>query len=341
MGSIGSREFGGGHNEGTDRFGPTQSAFHGTVILLATYNGRAFLGEQLRSLTEQTDPNWMLVVRDDCSTDGTPEVVDAFATSCRPGQVVRLRSGSQRLGPTGNFIALLREAPPGSQYAFCDQDDVWLPDKLARASRMLAYRNREIPALYCARQIIVDRELRELGLSPDVPRPPSLRNALVQNIATGCTIVMNEAARRAVLAVSPPSESFHDWWCYLVTSATGGQVSFDAFPVVHYRQHGANVVGIAPDLWTRGLNMVARGPKIFMRLLLAQTEALLRHPNLTVEARTLLQDLSRLPMMSLADKMRCVRRTGLYRQGRLEQAALNAWIVSWHLGGGGRGAWAI
>ena len=143
-----------------------------TVILLATYNGQDFLHEQLRSLRNQTDVNWVLVVRDDHSTDATPEVIDAFARSCPPGQVVRVPSGEKRLGAVGNFVTLLRKAPLGTRYAFCDQDDVWLPDKLARASRLLDCHDPNIPALYCARQTVVGRDLHEIGLSPAAPRRP-------------------------------------------------------------------------------------------------------------------------------------------------------------------------
>lgn len=307
----------------------------GTVVLLATFNGAAFLAEQLRSLRAQTDPDWVLLARDDLSTDGTAAILDGFAAACRPGQVRRLEAGGDRLGALGNFMALLRAAPPGWRYAFCDQDDVWLPGKLARAAAALAGQPAASPALYCARQRIVDGALAGQRLSPPVRRPPSLRNALVQNIATGCTIVMNGAARDAILAAPPPATTLHDWWAYLVTTAVGGRVLFDPEPVMLYRQHAANVVGTAPGVLDRAVRAARRGPQRFMRLLLAHVEALLRHPSLTPEARGLLLDLATLPQAGRLGRLALLRRSGLYRQGLLEQAALHAWVALWQAGEAG------
>lgn len=305
----------------------------GTVVLLATFNGEAFLAEQLRSLRDQRDEDWVLVVRDDLSTDRTPSILDSFAASCRPGQVVRLPDGPARLGALGNFLALLAEAPRGQRYAFCDQDDVWLPDKLLRARQALAGEAADRPALYCARQRLVDGGLAERGLSPAFPRPASLRNALVQNIATGCTVVLNEAARQAMLATPPPAITLHDWWAYLVTTAVGGRVILDPHPVILYRQHGANAVGAAAGGMSRALRAARRGPDIFTRRFLAHVEGLLRHPDLTPEARSLLRELSDLPRVGFLGKLAALRRCGLYRQGVLKRAGLYAWVACWHLAG--------
>lgn len=309
------------------------AALPGTVVLLATFNGEAFLAEQLRSLRDQRDEDWVLVVRDDLSTDRTPFILEAFAANCRPGQVVRLPEGPARLGALGNFLALLAQAPPGRRYAFCDQDDVWLPDKLLRASRALAGEAVDRPALYCARQRLVDGKLEEQGLSPPIPRPASLRNAFVQNIATGCTVVLNEAARQAILATPPPAITLHDWWAYLVTTAVGGHVIVDPHPVILYRQHGANVVGAAAGGMSRALRAARRGPAIFTQRFLAHVEGLLRHPHLTPGARHLLQELSGLPRAGFFGKLSILRRCGLYRQGVLNRAGLYAWVACWHLVG--------
>jgi len=307
-----------------------------TAILIATYNGGPFLGEQLCSLEAQSEADWILVARDDLSTDATSIILDQFAARSRPRRLVRLVSGPARLGALGNFLTLLKHAPPAHSYAFCDQDDVWLPEKLSRAVHALASEPEDLPVLYCARQQIVDGALRELCLSPDLNRRPSLQNALVQNIATGCTIVMNEAARRAVLAAQPPSGTLHDWWSYLVVTAVGGHVVFDPHPVILYRQHGANAVGAVPSMVTRAAKAARRGPNTFMQVFMAHVEALLRHPDLTAEARSLLERLVRLPEAGLAGKLGHIVRAGLYRQGTLEQAALYAWVVWWHLKGGSR-----
>lgn len=307
----------------------------GTAILLATCNGTAFLVEQLNSLRAQQDQDWILVVRDDLSTDRTVAVLDEFAGAVGPGRVLRLPSGPQRLGALGNFLALLKHAPTARRYAFCDQDDVWLPDKLSRAARLLDREPEQTPVIYCARQRIVDGALRDMGLSPLATRPPSLRNALAQNIATGCTIVMNEGARRAILAAPAPAITLHDWWAYLVTTAVGGRVLLDPEPVMLYRQHAANVVGAAPSVTDRALRAVRRGPARFMRLLMAHVEALLRHPDLTPDARQRLLQLWALPQAGRFARLGILWRSGIYRQAKLEQAALYAWVALWHPNGDG------
>jgi glycosyltransferase involved in cell wall biosynthesis len=303
-----------------------------TVVLMATFNGAAFLDEQLRSLREQTDSNWILVARDDHSTDETIDLLNTFAATCEPRQIMRMPSGSKRLGVLDNFLTLLAHAPISARYAFCDQDDVWLPNKLMRAAKAFRGYPNHMPVLYCSRQVIVDETLGKLGLSSDVPRPPSLSNALVQNIATGNTVVINEAARRAILATPAPANSYHDWWCYLVVAAVGGAVVFDRRPSILYRQHGRNVVGSRLDIWTRFASFKRRGFAPFVNLFFSHSRALLEHPQLTMEADTLLRGVVSLPNGSALRKMRLLNALKLYRQAHLENVALKLWFVLWCIG---------
>src|SRR6185295_14022489 len=99
-------------------------------------------------------------------------------------------------GVMASFFDLLRsETGAADHVAFCDQDDVWHPDKLARACAALDRHPATVPVLYCGRTRIVDEHLRMIALSRMPRRAPCLENALVENVATGCTIVMNRAAR--------------------------------------------------------------------------------------------------------------------------------------------------
>jgi len=309
----------------------SQDVDHRTVILMATYNGAAHLGEQLRSLREQTDTNWILVTRDDHSTDGTADILARFASACEPGKVVIIPNGPERLVFLANFMTLLAHAPIGARYAFCDQDDVWLPNKLMRAVKAFRGYPNHVPVLYCSRQVIVDETLARLDLSPDVPRPPSLSNALVQNIATGNTILINEAARRDILATPAPANSFHDWWSYLVVTAVGGAVIFDRRPSILYRQHGLNAVGARFRFWKRFAAFKRRGYAPFMRIFFAHSGALLEHPRLTMEAETLLRNVASLPKGSALRKIRLLIALNFYRQGHLENVALKLWLLLWCL----------
>ncbi len=215
-------------------------------IVLAARNGAAFLPEQLSSLAAQSETGWRLVAGDDGSADATPGLLAGFAAS-RPAGQVALHPGPRK-GSGAHFLSLLAHVPPGHPVAFCDQDDVWLPDRLARGLALLAGPEAG-PAVAAGRLIRTDRSLRPRGLTPEAPRGPSFTNALVQNILPGCSILMNAAAADLVRATAPAAVAagvpFHDWWVYLMLTGTGGRVALDPEPRVFYRQHGGNAQGSA------------------------------------------------------------------------------------------------
>lgn len=224
-------------------------------VVLSTYNGASFVGAQLESIVAQEGVRIVLRVRDDGSRDGTAEAVRGFAE--RTPFPVHLEEG-ENVGPAASFLEGLCRAPAAPYYAFADQDDVWLPGKLRRAVALLA--PLDGPAMSVCRLAYVDRELRPLGVSPDVRRP-GLGNALVENIAVGCCVVMNRAARDLVVESPPGWVPMHDSWVYLVVSAFG-RVVFDPEVGVLYRQHGGNVVGgeasLAADLIRRFRGLAGR-----------------------------------------------------------------------------------
>src|SRR6476619_5383592 len=136
-------------------------------VLLATFNGARFLPEQLESLERQTHSDWRLIVRDDGSTDRSVAIVNAFAERHRE-RVQVLFDNRGRLGSCGNFAALL-EASDAPYFMFCDQDDWWLPHKIADLLSTLravaARRGAETPLLVHSDLILVDNELRVLHRS--------------------------------------------------------------------------------------------------------------------------------------------------------------------------------
>src|SRR4051812_34797655 len=124
-------------------------------ILLATFNGEAFLPQQLESFVAQTHKNWQLLVSDDGSVDQTVDIVEKFAqTVCQRVKIVR---GPER-GFCRNFIWLAKSATDADLIAFSDQDDVWLPHKLARAVSWLGSASDKVPRVYFSRTAIVDGE---------------------------------------------------------------------------------------------------------------------------------------------------------------------------------------
>ena len=297
------------------------------AVLLSTWNGERYLPEQLASLAGQLDADWTLLWRDDGSADETVTVLEAFAAS-RPGRCVRPPVPEGRLGAPGSFFALLREAPPDLPVAFADQDDVWLPERLARGLDSLARCDPSRPALYCARQRLVDSQLRPLGLSAELRRPPGFPTALTQNIATGCTMMLNPAATRLVASSTPPAGTLHDWWCYLVVAAAGGALVVDETPSVLYRQHGGNAVGAPHSLPHRGVAALRRGPAPFMALLRAHVASLRAQPHLlSTGARAQLEVIDAALAGGMLRRLRALRLPGLARQTWQETLLFRLWFV--------------
>lgn len=211
------------------------------TVLMSTYNGSRFLQQQLDSLYQQTYPNVKILVRDDGSTDITPELL---AVEQLRG-AVELLEDRNNIGATSSFFALLRHsAQTKTAYiAFCDQDDVWQANKIERAVSVLSSVT-DRPALYCSRLEIVDEQLQTLKLSV-IPQKIGFGNALVENIAVGCTMVLNRKAIDLLCQQELPDKVYvHDWWCYLVLSCFG-EIIFDDHALIKYRQHSNNAIGAA------------------------------------------------------------------------------------------------
>jgi glycosyltransferase involved in cell wall biosynthesis len=213
------------------------------AILLCTYNGARFLAEQLDSLEAQTHQNWVVIASDDGSTDHTLEILQQYQTKWPSGKLA-IRSGPQK-DFCQNFLSLTCDHNiRADYYAFCDQDDVWLPEKLAVALENIVSRQKvDVPYLYCGRTKYVNEELKTCGMSPRFVFPPSFRNALVQSIAGGNTMVFNQSAKLLLEKVGLVDVPSHDWWLYLIISGVGGDVLYDRNPQLLYRQHEFALVG--------------------------------------------------------------------------------------------------
>jgi glycosyltransferase involved in cell wall biosynthesis len=226
------------------------------AILLGTFNGAEFLPEQLQSFCDQTHSNWELLVSDDGSTDQTAAVVQTFAK--RVPQKVTLRQGPGKKF-WQNFLSMVRLPDiEGDFFAYSDQDDIWLQEKLARAIAWFGAIPEHRPALYFTRTALISPHGKLLGYSPLFERATSFQNALVQNIGGGNTMVFNRAAR-SVLAATPSDIELvsHDWWTYQMMTGVGGVAHYDPWPSVKYRQHAQNLIGSNVGLRQRSIRLRA------------------------------------------------------------------------------------
>ena len=217
-------------------------------ILMGTYNGERFVGEQIESIQAQTYKNWRLLVSDDCSEDGTLDVVRRYAAEDERIHIVS--EGVRYGGAKENFFALMAKAE-APYIMFCDQDDVWLPEKIEKSFAALRALEDEYgtddPLLVFCDMKVVDSDLDVLhesfeGFTNLNPKRLAFRQLLVQNVAAGCSMLFNHAVLDICLWTTGDGAEMHDWWAILVASAFG-HISFIAESLTLYRQHGSNEVG--------------------------------------------------------------------------------------------------
>ena len=220
------------------------------AILLCTHQGSQFLTEQLDSILSQEHNNFSIWASDDSSDNDTHQILEQYQSQWGEERL-SIHSGPQE-GFVANFLSLTCHSNIKADYfAYADQDDIWEPDKLSRAIAQLTSISEEIPALYCSRTQLVDERGKYIALSPVFKKPPGFANALTQNIASGNTMVMNNAARELLRKAGSKNVISHDWWAYIVISAAGGSIFYDTSPTIRYRQHESNLIGSNLDWHAR------------------------------------------------------------------------------------------
>ncbi len=216
-------------------------------IALCTYNGERYLAELLQSLASQRLRPWELVVCDDCSTDSTLSILEEFGRSA-PFRV-SITSNTENLGVIKNFEKAFSLCT-GDYIAPCDQDDVWLPEKLEKLAACLqgcSGENNDSPVLVHANLELVDDNLESTGKSYlqhqglKLTHADQYRTLLVQNYIPGCSMLFSTDLLSRALPI-PDSAVMHDWWLALIASLTG-KICFEPSTTVLYRQHKGNLVG--------------------------------------------------------------------------------------------------
>ncbi len=218
------------------------------LILLATYNGENYIREMIDSILAQDYTDWGLVLSDDGSKDSSAEILEEYAEKY-PDKIIHYRSGKKFGNAQGHFMHLLKEHHNAPYIMFCDQDDVWHSDKISKTlAKMKETEEVGIPALVHTDLTVVDANLCEISDSfckhsrLDGNRLET-NQLLVQNVVTGCTMMINkELAELAVEKELPKEAIMHDGWIALICSVFG-RAAFLNEATIDYRQHGDNSVG--------------------------------------------------------------------------------------------------
>lgn len=217
-------------------------------VLMATYNGGKYIHEQLDSILQQSHTNISILISDDSSTDNTHQILENYKTQF-PEKIQILPSQDRKLGIIGNFSYLLEHSKE-DYTMFADQDDVWLPHKIASMlEKMKHYESmneKGTPILVHSDLIVTDEKLNVISSSlwdfqKINPRLSSFNRILVENTITGCASIFNKPLTQLITPI-PNSATLHDWWLGLVASALG-KVYYLNQQTVLYRQHGNNVLG--------------------------------------------------------------------------------------------------
>lgn len=208
------------------------------LIMMSAYNGELYIAEQLNSLISQEDVDIHIFIRDDGSTDKTVEIIKSYADKYK---FIEYETG-QNLGYAKSFWTLFDKSNEYDYYAFCDQDDIWKKNKLAKAVEQLELSDNNVPLLYTSDVISVNNNLDVLSEHTfNVHGTINFYQSLQKSILPGCTFVFNKAAFSIISEYKGYLES-HDWAVYCIVSAFG-KVCFDKSSYIYYRLHGNNAIG--------------------------------------------------------------------------------------------------
>ena len=232
-------------------------------ILLATYNGEAYLVEQLDSILKQTYKDFNLIVSDDNSNDATLKILEQYAK--RDSRITIFKQ-EKNLGVISNFEFLLSKVK-SKYFMFSDQDDIWNENKIEKTFNKIQETNSDI--IFTDLNVVDDKlnvlydsywELK--GFKNKILKYNSFEALYLNNYVTGCTMLMKKDIIPKVLPLPKNSKYvLHDYWIALIISQSG-KVEFLNESTIKYRQHKNNSVGSKKK--TKSLNTLSEIRKLFI-----------------------------------------------------------------------------
>lgn len=308
------------------------------VVLLATYNGQQYLREQLDSIFNQTFQDFRLVIHDDDSSDESPEIIQEYYEKYpdRVEIIYGQRCGSAK----ANFLYLM-DMVEADYYFLCDQDDVWLPEKMEKMMGTMAETvdgNEAKPVAVFSDMFVVDANLsimdssfiRYIGRSP---KNIAYTQILIDNPAAGTAMCINKSLRD--IAISKKSINWeyvpmHDAWL-LELAAIFGTVSYVDEPLVYYRQTGHNTMGASTestlDKIGRNIDDANKGflgkKKAFINEARAFAREVLKLENIPEDKLKVLSDFVNIGTKTKLSRIR------FYRENNFTRAHHNIWMRLW------------
>lgn len=205
-------------------------------MLLSAYNGTEYIKEQIDSIYRQSFQDFQLYVRDDGSTQEFKKLLQklqqqyGFVLTC-----------GENVGFVKSFLKLLQEVEDTTYYAFADQDDIWLPEKLQYAVEWLEQEgDKAVPVLYHSAYDIINTDRRVIDRFYFPNEGYDFRRSITENHYSGFAMVINRTMRDMILKGDPDKIGYHDWWAAMISEAFGIGYSDERVTALH-RAHGDNV----------------------------------------------------------------------------------------------------
>ena len=219
-------------------------------IIMATCNGEKYLREQMESLLGQTYPV-RIYVKDDASTDSTMQILQEYDGYSQGGTEVHVFGNTEKLGYPMCFWRPLLDCPRADYYAFCDQDDVWISDKIERAVKCLEGKREDIPILHYSAVNYCDGELNVVRKSQfavnyrgNDPKADPYK-LIYSGEALGMTFLFNNAMREIIRTAVEKDHAIYKDEFIKKAAAVMGEVYYNTDPEVNYRRHSSTVMGDA------------------------------------------------------------------------------------------------
>ncbi|BBF44260.1 alpha-L-Rha alpha-1,3-L-rhamnosyltransferase [Lachnospiraceae bacterium KM106-2] len=204
-------------------------------VVMSTYNGEAYVREQLDSILNQTYPNIHIYVRDDGSKDQTVAILKEYE---KIGKITLLQGENK--GFIYSFFDTLEKSGEADYYSFADQDDIWLPEKISYAVEKLEKAKENIPVLYFSNYDFYNQDMEFKEHCETHAVGASFTNSIVDCISLGFNTVINKCTRDMIIKDMPKFCCGHDWWSYMICTGMG-EVIYDTRYTVKYRRHDNNV----------------------------------------------------------------------------------------------------